>query len=287
MPPLEPQNGVLLPLLLGILGGLALSTSTAVAVEFLSRRLRFEEEVERYLELPVLAVIPDLEAPPDLVPARDRRRARMSRIYDATEEARSRDDAPSEKADGQRQRPRQRQWERQRARERPRAAAASGSGCSATAAKTNGDLAMNFNPTPEIEEAYQQLGTNLLVVPGCRSPGPARSCSAWSRRDTAKGPRPPRRCSPRSSPGGAAVACAWSRRTSARRASSGSSAPTRVAASPISSEASARSPTSPSPRPFRTCSPSRPATRRAAPRRSSTRRAWWPPSSSFAPTSTS
>ena len=66
MPPLEPQNGVLLPLLLGILGGLALSTSTAVAVEFLSRRLRFEEEVERYLEIPVLAVIPDLETTPDL-----------------------------------------------------------------------------------------------------------------------------------------------------------------------------------------------------------------------------
>jgi uncharacterized protein involved in exopolysaccharide biosynthesis len=66
VPPLEPQNGVLLPLLLGILGGLALSTSTAVAVEFLSRRLRFEEEVERYLEIPVLAVIPDLETTPDL-----------------------------------------------------------------------------------------------------------------------------------------------------------------------------------------------------------------------------
>jgi len=66
MPPIEAQNGVLLPLLLGILGGLALSTTTAVAVEFLSRRLRFEEEVERYLELPVLAVIPDLETTPDL-----------------------------------------------------------------------------------------------------------------------------------------------------------------------------------------------------------------------------
>jgi uncharacterized protein involved in exopolysaccharide biosynthesis len=66
VPPLDPQNGVLLPLLLGILGGLALSTSTAVAVEFLSRRLRFEEEVERYLEIPVLAVIPDLETTPDL-----------------------------------------------------------------------------------------------------------------------------------------------------------------------------------------------------------------------------
>jgi uncharacterized protein involved in exopolysaccharide biosynthesis len=66
VPPLEPQNGVLMPLLLGILGGLALSTSTAVAVEFLSRRLRFEEEVERYLEIPVLAVIPDLETTPDL-----------------------------------------------------------------------------------------------------------------------------------------------------------------------------------------------------------------------------
>jgi uncharacterized protein involved in exopolysaccharide biosynthesis len=67
IPPIAPQNGVLLPLLLGIMGGLALSTTMAVAVEFLSRRLRFEEEVERYLELPVLAVIPDLETTPDLV----------------------------------------------------------------------------------------------------------------------------------------------------------------------------------------------------------------------------
>jgi len=66
VPPIEPQNGVLLPLLLGIIGGLALATAMAVAVEFLSRRLRFEEEVERYLELPVLAVIPDLESTPDL-----------------------------------------------------------------------------------------------------------------------------------------------------------------------------------------------------------------------------
>ncbi len=53
-------------MLLGIMGGLALSTPMAVAIEFLSRRLRFEEEVERYLELPVLAVIPDLETTPDL-----------------------------------------------------------------------------------------------------------------------------------------------------------------------------------------------------------------------------
>ena len=66
MPPIEPQNGVLLPLLLGMIGGLALSTATAVSVEVLSRRLRFEEEVERYLELPVLAVIPDIETTPDL-----------------------------------------------------------------------------------------------------------------------------------------------------------------------------------------------------------------------------
>jgi polysaccharide biosynthesis transport protein len=66
VPPIDPQNGVLLPLLLGIMGGLALSTTMAVAIEFLSRRLRFEEEVERYLELPVLAVIPDLETTPDL-----------------------------------------------------------------------------------------------------------------------------------------------------------------------------------------------------------------------------
>jgi uncharacterized protein involved in exopolysaccharide biosynthesis len=66
VPPLEPINGVLLPLLLGIVGGLALATATAVAVEYLNRRLRFEEEVERYLELPVLAVIPDLDGIPDV-----------------------------------------------------------------------------------------------------------------------------------------------------------------------------------------------------------------------------
>jgi uncharacterized protein involved in exopolysaccharide biosynthesis len=65
-PPLEPENGILLPLLMGLIGGLALATAMAVAVEYLNRRLRFEEEVERYLELPVLAVIPDLETTPDL-----------------------------------------------------------------------------------------------------------------------------------------------------------------------------------------------------------------------------
>jgi uncharacterized protein involved in exopolysaccharide biosynthesis len=61
-PPLEPENGLALPLLLGLLGGLGLATGLAVAVEYLNRTLRFEEEVERYLELPVLAVIPDLES---------------------------------------------------------------------------------------------------------------------------------------------------------------------------------------------------------------------------------
>lgn len=66
VPPIEPLNGVVLPLLLGMVGGLALATAMAVAVEYLSRRLRFEEEVERYLELPVLAVIPDLEMVPDV-----------------------------------------------------------------------------------------------------------------------------------------------------------------------------------------------------------------------------
>jgi uncharacterized protein involved in exopolysaccharide biosynthesis len=60
-PPVEPVNGMLLPLLLGLVGGLALASGVAVAVEYLNRRLRFEEEVERYLELPVLAVIPELE----------------------------------------------------------------------------------------------------------------------------------------------------------------------------------------------------------------------------------
>jgi uncharacterized protein involved in exopolysaccharide biosynthesis len=66
VPPIEPLNGFLLPLALGIIGGLALATAMAVAVEYLNRRLRFEEEIERYLELPVLAVIPDLETVPDV-----------------------------------------------------------------------------------------------------------------------------------------------------------------------------------------------------------------------------
>jgi uncharacterized protein involved in exopolysaccharide biosynthesis len=59
-PPLEPENGLLMPLLIGLLGGLAVGAGMAVAVEYLNRTLRFEEEVEGYLELPVLAVIPDL-----------------------------------------------------------------------------------------------------------------------------------------------------------------------------------------------------------------------------------
>lgn len=64
--PFGPTNGLLTPLFLGILGGIGLATAMAVGVEYLNRRLRFEEEVERYLELPVLAVIPDLETAPDL-----------------------------------------------------------------------------------------------------------------------------------------------------------------------------------------------------------------------------
>jgi uncharacterized protein involved in exopolysaccharide biosynthesis len=68
-PPRVPQNGLLLPLVLCFLGGLTLATAMAVAVEFLNRRLRFEEEVEHYLELPVLAVIPDFENAPDLANA--------------------------------------------------------------------------------------------------------------------------------------------------------------------------------------------------------------------------
>jgi capsular polysaccharide biosynthesis protein len=51
---------------LGLFAGLVLGTATAVAVEFLNRRLRFEQEVEHYLELPVLAVIPDLDHVPNL-----------------------------------------------------------------------------------------------------------------------------------------------------------------------------------------------------------------------------
>ncbi len=63
-PPLTPLNPWWLPPILGFFGGLALASVTAIAVEYLSRRLRFEEEVEKYLELPVLAVIPDLYAVP-------------------------------------------------------------------------------------------------------------------------------------------------------------------------------------------------------------------------------
>jgi uncharacterized protein involved in exopolysaccharide biosynthesis len=81
VPPLEPQNGVLLPLLLGILGGLALSTSTAVAISS-EPAAAVRGRVERYLELPVLAVIPDLRRRPTSH-GRDRRRSRMSHIYDA------------------------------------------------------------------------------------------------------------------------------------------------------------------------------------------------------------
>ncbi|MFN8545942.1 MAG: Wzz/FepE/Etk N-terminal domain-containing protein [Candidatus Binatia bacterium] len=67
--PLQPMNGIFLPLVLGMVGGLGLAAALAVAVEFVNRRLRFEEEVERHLELPVLAVIPDLETEPGLAKA--------------------------------------------------------------------------------------------------------------------------------------------------------------------------------------------------------------------------
>jgi uncharacterized protein involved in exopolysaccharide biosynthesis len=60
-PPIDPVNGLAIPILLGLFGGIALAVGVAVAVEYLNRRLRFEEEVERYLGLPVLAVIPELE----------------------------------------------------------------------------------------------------------------------------------------------------------------------------------------------------------------------------------
>jgi succinoglycan biosynthesis transport protein ExoP len=68
-PPLEPENGILMPLFLGLIGGLGLATAMAVGLEYMNRRLRFEEEVERYLELPVLAVIPDLEQAPNFARA--------------------------------------------------------------------------------------------------------------------------------------------------------------------------------------------------------------------------
>ncbi len=66
-PPITPLNPWWLPPILGLVGGLALGAVTAIAVEYLSRRLRFEEEVEKYLELPVLAVIPDLQTVPAVV----------------------------------------------------------------------------------------------------------------------------------------------------------------------------------------------------------------------------
>lgn len=69
VPPRTPQNGVLAPILLGFIGGLTLAAAMAVGVEFLNGRLRFEEEVEQYLELPVLAVIPDFEPGPDTTTA--------------------------------------------------------------------------------------------------------------------------------------------------------------------------------------------------------------------------
>jgi uncharacterized protein involved in exopolysaccharide biosynthesis len=67
--PLTPENSRLLPALLGIIGGLGLAASMAVIVEYMNRHLRFEEEVEKYLELPVLAVIPDLETTADIATA--------------------------------------------------------------------------------------------------------------------------------------------------------------------------------------------------------------------------
>ncbi len=67
--PTSPQSSRLTPLLLGLVSGLGLATAMAVGVEYLNRRLRFEEEVERYLELPVLAVIPDLAQAPDFARA--------------------------------------------------------------------------------------------------------------------------------------------------------------------------------------------------------------------------
>jgi len=66
VPPIDPQNPPWIPLVLGLFAGLVLGTATAVAVEFLNRRLRFEEEVEHYLELRVLGVIPDLDHVPNL-----------------------------------------------------------------------------------------------------------------------------------------------------------------------------------------------------------------------------
>jgi uncharacterized protein involved in exopolysaccharide biosynthesis len=59
-PPLKSEGGRFGPIIMSLLAGLGLSTATAIGLEFLNRSLRFEDDVERYLELPVLAVIPDL-----------------------------------------------------------------------------------------------------------------------------------------------------------------------------------------------------------------------------------
>src|SRR5207302_756056 len=64
--PLEPENGLLMPLLIGLMSGLLVGAGMAIAVECLHSRLRFEEEVERYLELRVLAVIPERRTASDV-----------------------------------------------------------------------------------------------------------------------------------------------------------------------------------------------------------------------------
>ena len=84
------------------------------------------------------------------------------------------------------------------------------------AKRNGGTTAVNFELGPEVEEAYQRLGTNLLASPGRRRPI-SRSSSASPPRDTARAPPPRRRCSRRSWCGGAAGEWSSSSATSARR----------------------------------------------------------------------
>ena len=63
--PIRMQEGTMgLAILLAFMAGPATGVGAALGLEFLNRSFRFEEEVESYLALPVLATIPDLRLQP-------------------------------------------------------------------------------------------------------------------------------------------------------------------------------------------------------------------------------
>src|SRR5262249_42176521 len=114
VPPIDPQNPPWIPLVLGLFAGLVLGTATAVAVEFLNRRLRFEQEVEHYLELPVLAIIPDLAHVPN------RARGGDAEGFDEPDIRRTEEARSGERARGRAQRERKRRQRERRFGEWPR-----------------------------------------------------------------------------------------------------------------------------------------------------------------------